>query len=397
MKISLRFLFRYNQLAGELLRSFSKEKPGKNIVFSPFSIISMLSVLADATGGHTREEILTAVCDWVKLEGLPEHIRKTGKELSRIDSGNTLTDIKNSSRKPIPADSSRKPVPEDNSRHLATANMIFVREDYQRDILPEFSRYFHEQYDGMVIESKDIDAAMKAIYTMLDSGRLEVPENQANSQNILTLFSAAFFEAMWMDQYKDRDVKEDLFINSDGTKSWVNLLYSTDSAYIATEQAAGFTRDFRQCEYSLMALLPKKKGPEALQNLMKKFDLENFLKQRKDATVQTAIPEFTNEYEQNLKQACTELGITEAFTQNADFSPMSKFTLPPRNLTHRAKIKMDRNGAGAKAATKAPLHMNHYLPKPNDIVLNRPFVFAIYHRSLKIPVFIGVVNQIENN
>ena len=397
MKVSLRFLFRYNQLAGELLRSFSKEKPGENIAFSPFSVISMLSVLADATGGHTREEILNAVFDWVKLEGLPEHLRKTGKELSRIDSVNTFTDIKNSSRKPIPADSSRKPIPAENSRHLTTANMIFVREDYQRDIRPEFSRYFHEQYDGMVIEAKDTNAAMEAIYTMLDNGRLEVPENQTSSENILTLFSAAFFDAVWNTPYKDRDVKEDLFINSDGTKSWVNMMYSTESAYIATEQAAGFTRDFRQCEYSLMALLPKKKGPEALQNLMKKFDLQNFLKQRKDATVQTAIPEFTIEYEQNLQQACTDLGIQEAFTQSADFSPMSKFTLPPRNMTHRAKIKVDRNGAGAKAATKAPLHMNHYPPKPNDIILNRPFVFAIYHRSLKIPVFIGVVNQIENN
>ena len=232
---------------------------------------------------------------------------------------------------------------------------------------------------------------------MLDSGRLEVPENQTNSQNILTLFSAAFFEAMWMDQYKDRDVKEDLFINSDGSKSWVNMLYSTESAYIANEQATGFTRDFRQCEYSFMALLPKKKGPEALQNLMKKFDLQNILKQRKDSIVQTAIPEFTIEYEQNLKQACTDLGITEAFTPNADFSPMTKFLLPARSMTHRAKIKVDRNGAGAKTAAKASIHMNHSLPKPNDIILNRPFVFAIYHRTLKIPVFIGVVNQIESN
>ena len=49
MKVSLRFLFRYNQLAGELLRSFSKEKPGENIAFSPFSIISTLSVLADGS------------------------------------------------------------------------------------------------------------------------------------------------------------------------------------------------------------------------------------------------------------------------------------------------------------------------------------------------------------
>ena len=55
------FLDRYNQLAKQFLCSLTAETPGENIVFSPFSIISILSILADAARGKTREEILQAL------------------------------------------------------------------------------------------------------------------------------------------------------------------------------------------------------------------------------------------------------------------------------------------------------------------------------------------------
>ena len=137
MRINLHFISQYNRLAEAFLRSFSSEKPGENIAFSPFSLISMLSILADATGGDTREEILKALYGRMKHEGLPELLRETGKRLSKIDFDNILTDAESYGRKPIPVD---------YSRHLTTANMLFIREDYEKSIRPEYSRSFHEQY-----------------------------------------------------------------------------------------------------------------------------------------------------------------------------------------------------------------------------------------------------------
>ena len=401
LNIKSTFISRYNQLTGQFLRTFSSEKPGENIAFSPFSIISMLSILADATGGDTREEILNALYGWMKKrEGLPEQLRATGKELSRIDFDSILTDAESYGRKPIPAD---------YSRHLNTTNMLFVREDYEKSIRPEFTKDFREQYDGMVIGAKDIDAAMGAIYTMLDNGTLDAPEGTALSQSILTLFNAVFFDAMWMAPYEDKNTEEQVFTNLDGTRSRVNMLQGTEAAYIESEYATGFIKDFQQCEYSFMALLPKEKGPEALQDLIREFHLHDFLKDSNTSsnsnsnsdsnsiTVRTAMPEFTIESEQNLKQACADLGITEALTTNADFTPMSAFKLPARKLTHKAKIRVDRNGASVTAATRANIQPSLPTKKAKKVVLNRPFLFAIYHRTLEIPVLIGVVNNIETN
>ena len=60
------FQDRYSQLAGRILSTLAAGNPGENIVFSPFSVISQLSVLADAARGKTREEILRDCLDVLK-------------------------------------------------------------------------------------------------------------------------------------------------------------------------------------------------------------------------------------------------------------------------------------------------------------------------------------------
>ena len=62
----------YREMTHQLLEIFTKEKEGENIVFSPFSILSMLSILADASAGKTREQILQALNGWMPLKGIPD-------------------------------------------------------------------------------------------------------------------------------------------------------------------------------------------------------------------------------------------------------------------------------------------------------------------------------------
>ena len=70
--------------------------------------------------------------------------------------------------------------------------------------------------------------------------------------------------------------------------------------------------------------------------------------------------------------------------------------LPAKKMIHKAQIEVDRNGAGAKAATRIILNTGLPPEDEKEVILNRPFLFAIYHRSLDLQVPIGVVNQLEN-
>ena len=56
------FIRDYNRLTERWIKEYAEEREGENVVFSPFSLISLLSIAADATEGRTREEIETNLC-----------------------------------------------------------------------------------------------------------------------------------------------------------------------------------------------------------------------------------------------------------------------------------------------------------------------------------------------
>lgn len=405
----------YREMTHQLLEIFTKEKEGENIVFSPFSILSMLSVLADASAGKTREQILQALNGWMPLKGIPEKLQNARKEMAKIDFKN-ITLYEN----PF----GTKPVTPDYGSHLHTENAAFVRADYLTAIRPQFLRYFRETYNGQLFGAYDVDAALDAWIEQTTEGYLEqpkstpqtatenttqntpqdtqqtthqnTPQTTTNSQTAMALVNTIFFEAMWLNPYKNKEVKKRVFYNCDNTRTKVNMMYGSENAFIETKQATGFVKYFQQCDYAFVALLPKQKGPEALNALAETTDFSFLMRTANYQTVHTVMPEFTVEFDQDLKRPFSVLGIKEAITSDADFSNMATEKLPASRMLHRAKIEINRNGAKAAAATEIVLY--GCLPPEEEektVIFNRPFVFAIVHRTLRIPVFVGIVNRME--
>ena len=65
-------------------------------------------------------------------------------------------------------------------------------------------------------------------------------------------------------------------------------------------------------------------------------------------------------------------------------------------MIHQAKIEVDRKGARASAATAMVLLGAAPPKEEKSVLIDRPFVFAILHESLGIPVFVGTVNQVKD-
>ena len=52
----------YNKLSLAFLKNYTEKQKGQNVVFSPYSVMALLLMLADATDGASREEIIASVC-----------------------------------------------------------------------------------------------------------------------------------------------------------------------------------------------------------------------------------------------------------------------------------------------------------------------------------------------
>ncbi len=119
------------------------------------------------------------------------------------------------------------------------------------------------------------------------------------------------------------------------------------------------------------------------------------MENRRNVILHTKMPEFKTSFRVEMKEIMESLGVREAFTPKADFSPLSTAPLMADRMIHQAEIEVDRNGARATAAT-ALVCIGAGLPQETKrVMIDRPFLFAIVNNKLNTPVFIGVMNHMD--
>lgn len=114
---------------------------------------------------------------------------------------------------------------------------------------------------------------------------------------------------------------------------------------------------------------------------------------RKMGEVIFKIPKFKFLSKLKLKDICEELGIKEIFQETSDFTSLSD-TKPLfiSDINQSSTISIDEKGVEATAYTKIDYAG---AAQPNgraEMILNRPFIFAITDVEVS-PLFIGIINN----
>lgn len=375
----MEFAKRYNDLTCLFLSRFMERTPEDNIVFSPFSILSLLAILEEATGGTTRQEASKLLYGELPQHGFPEWLKAAREELMKKELDFLYSDG----------------LVKDYSSHLHTANLVCVQEGIRDTLRSDFQKKLKDMYDGTLFSSSNVIEAMKA----LDSAGMlsdfwPLVEGLAKGEALLAMANTVSFDAMWQRPFEGHDIRKGSFQNADHSVSQVNMLYGGGGAYVENDLAVGFIKDFQQCNYSFMALLPREKGPEALMDVIRSVKLHELSTHGKHVILYSKFPEFSFSFKVLLNQIVQALGVREAFTNQADFSAMSSAPLKADSMIHQAKIRVDRNGASASAATTLILVGSALPEEVKRVTIDRPFLFAIMHKGLNIPVFAGVVNRL---
>ena len=93
--------------------------------------------------------------------------------------------------------------------------------------------------------------------------------------------------------------------------------------------------------------------------------------------------------------------MKEAFTDDADFSLMREDTEDAEDLKigdvlHKTHIELDRMGTKAAAATAVFAERAGATPderEKREVILDRPFLYALVDTSTGTPLFFGMVND----
>ena len=347
-----------------LLQEDILNDPNANVLVSPYSVIMLLAMMAHSSNGRTRSEILNAISsdmDISELENMVVELLDTFTSISGVNS----------------------------------ANAFLINERLKQDILSEYRENYKRVFKGNIISSKNLVEDVNAWVKRNTKGMIDRVLKSWNKNTVACLINAISFEKKWLKEYDEDDVIEGDFDNADGSVSEVDMLCSNEHSYYEDEVFCAFAKAYKGNEYSYLAMLPKEESAE-VNYLIKEVDISKIYREMKDVKVNVVIPEYESDYSIDLTSSCKNIGIAEAFTSNADFSNICEKGLMIDSIFHKAAIKVDRHGTKAAAVTYSVVTLG--LPPEEEIkeiILDRPFIYAIVDNKRGLPLFIGTVNKIK--
>ena len=355
---------RYNRLARQILDELLEEHPGENLVFSPYSVLTLLAIAANASAGESREQIVKALgAD--SYESLLSDISHVQEKLAKTG-------------------------------QLSVANAALINASIADSITPGYDEQLKKLFDAALIESKDMISDVNAWVKEKTDGQICRIADESMRAMLACLINAILFDADWKNQYESDEIYEDEFTNVDGTISKVQMLSSTEWEYLENDFFTGFAKPYK-ADYSYVALLPKRaKSKTFLKRAIKELDISELLRNEKVIETIVKMPEFETAFGQDITRLCQNMGITDIFTPGADFSPMSSEWLKMDQIVHKAKIEVNRKGTRAAAATIGVMGVGCALNFENIryVILDRPFLYAVVHNETGLPVFAGMVNKL---
>ena len=348
----------------------------KNSTYSPLSIYIALAMLAETTDGNSRQQILD-VLGLDSVEALREQVNHVWN-VHYCDDGATTLLLANS-------------LWLDNgfSFHQSTA-----------DILAE--NHHASSFHGN-LSSSEMNKQLHAWLNANTGGLLQeqVAETNFPLGTVFALANTVYFTAGWETEFEAKNNQQMLF-HCDGYDLQTIFMRRTlkSSTYYWGENF-GAVRLELTGNNAMWLILPDEgytladilESDEYLQMTMDPAHWEN----RYKYDIHLSLPKFdvSNSDDTDIIGKLQNMGITDVFGSDADFSPLTPSSLQISEATHGARVVIDEEGCMAAAFTlliedKSP-SISPLYPEI-DFTLDRPFLFVISSQD-NLPMFIGTVTQ----
>ena len=341
---------------------------GENPLLSPLSILYALAMTENGAAGETLAEMETLL----------------GRPVEELNAalGAYLADKSDSAQ---------------GTLHLA--NGIWLREGEGFTAEPDFLQVNADCYQAGIYAAPFTDATLRDINAFVKEhtdGMIDGILSELPPDAVMVLVNALAFQAEWQDKY-ETEARPHEFTREDGTVTEVPMLFGGEYRYLETENASGFLKPYQGGRYAFAALLPSEgvTAAELLASLTPE-GLRELIAQPRDCEVRTGLPKFQLSYDAGLTSLLPQLGMAQAFDPEiADFSRLGSAAdgnLYIGQVRHRTFIAVGEKGTRAGAATSVAMNETSAMPveEPKVVILDRPFLYAIWDLEANLPVFLGV-------
>lgn len=358
--------------AVRLMQSTLDENKKSSLV-SPLSVIVALGMTANGANGETKEE-------FEKLFGFS------------VDEANAyLYTLAHS-------------LYNGDGANVELANSIWFGKDGRIAVHDDFLQVNKNYYDAQAYEEdffsqKTVDKINKWVSKHTDK-MIDQIIDSIDPDAVMLLINALVFDALWSKPYENFQCQKGTFNAYDKSKNDATFMRSEETL-IRTKNAVGFRKYYKN-GYEFVAMLPDGDVFDYVNSLSGK-ELGEILSGKQNDygyRAKAYLPKFEYDYDVSLYKALESMGLKKAFSSSeADLSGIGSSpwgNLYIGDVLHKTHIEMTQAGTRAAAVTAVEILAESAAPKKTvDVKLDRPFVYYIVDCNTSLPIFMGVVTEIN--
>ena len=364
LSISMNFLNCSFQSA--IFNRIKKEKKGENIIISPLSIFQILSLTTNGAKGKTQSEMLE-----VLQNKDIEELNNINYEILSIFNKFTTVEIAN-----------------------AVMTIFDPLEDFKKTA---------ENYLAPIEPLISVDQVNKWCKNKTH-GKINKILDELSEDTAMILINAVYFKGEWASKFESYLTKNLSFYNFGTEEIKVETMSQIEHfRFYEDKRVKAIELRFKEDYMSAIIILPSEdtdinKYIDTLS--ISKDEYFKIINGFTWAKVHLQLPKFELEYEQNLNEILTDLGMYDAFSaENADFTGLRKESgLFINRVIHKTYLKVFEDGCEAAGVTVIDV-TNGALPggqeKIYDMKVNRPFLFLLKNSRLPEDYNLLFMSKIE--
>jgi serpin B len=386
-----------NEFGLELHQRLAPADTG-NVVTSPWSISSAMAMTYAGAAGKTRDEIAATMRFGDDGEAAHAGIAAIAADLVKL-AAESRARVEDPDRQGGP----------NTPLQIITANRLFGQAGQEFE--KPFTTLLEQTYAApmeLVDFINETEAARIRINDWVARQTIDrikdlIPPGQLNEETRLVLANAIYLKATWAEAFSEVPGQPFRIAGAADATMVPGLSHQGYYGYLESAGRIMISVPYEGGGLQFLIILPK--SPDGLRELEKSLDAGVLA----DATrlprheLRLSMPKFKIEPERvMLAEQLQRMGITAAFDKprgSADFSRMAPRKpndyLYISEVIHKAFIEVNKDGTEAAAATAVIMMRATAMPAepPREVIVDRPFFFAVQHIASGTCLFMGRVTD----
>lgn len=373
--LEIQFASKTNEFALDLYKQIISTED-KNVIISPFSIATCLSLAAFGAAGYTAQEMFSV------LKYNNDDLKASVADLY----GKVLKDF-------------------NANPTVQIANKIFLMEKYT--VKASFDEVAKNSFysETELVNFKENDAAAKKINGWVEkktNNKIKdlISPNVLDEDTRLVLVNAIHFKGTWKHQFDPKVTKPMPFWISATESIQVPMMKNKKHFRYGKFDELGLSAlelTYSVGDWSMLILLPNERdGLAKLEENLQNVDVVDLLSRMRRQEVEVFLPRFKVEFDLDLTDTLKKLGMGMMFSDQADFSELLESTEPLKvsQVVHKAFIEVNEEGTEAAAATAMRIARMCYF-ETAQFIAEHPFHFALLDTNANLLTFNGrVINPL---